>query len=226
MHINKRLLLLVFAVLIVAMPSFGQRFTKKEQALREARAINYFYGNSFTLSTGYVHSWLTTDNFTENTFGRTGAIQNTRESFGFTFAWDYCKTKTHGYQVSVDYAQFGGEKNYYYDLGLGYGPQQRYDLAEQIHLNEVMLKGAYRYFIPLTYKSRVSVDAGLYFARILGSYDDCKDWDMGAYLGLGYDWKHLSVGVNYMPGIYGNVIDDSNTRIGALMFKVGLHIWK
>ena len=221
MHFDKRYLLLVLLALLVSMPSFGQRFTKKEQALREARAINYFYGHSFTLSTGLVHSWMAKDSFNENIFGRTGAYQNTRNSFDFDFAWDYCKSKQHGFKIDLAYAQFGGEKLFYYDGGLGYGPQLRDDLTETIHLNEVMLSGRYRYFIPLTYMSRLSLDAGIYFSRITGSYEEGKNWDMGALVGLGYDWKHVSCGIDYLPGVYSNVIKSSSTRVGALMFKVG-----
>ena len=226
MHINKRAVLLIFFILAVAMPSFAQRFTKKEQAKREARAINYFYGNSFTLSSGYVHSWLTRDRFTETSFGRTGAYQNTRDSYAFSFAWDYNKKKHHGYRVSAGYAQFGGEKIFYYDLGLGYGRQQRYDLTEQIHLNEVMVQGKYRYFIPLTYKSRLSLDAGIFVSRIVGSYDDANIWDLGPVVGIGYDWKRFSLGVDYMPGVWYDVIEGSTARVSALIFNVGFHFWK
>jgi len=226
MYINKRLLLLVLVFLSVSMTSFGQRFTKKEQALREARAINYFYGNSFTVSAGYVHGWLATDHFDETTFGRTGAYQNTRESFSAAFAWDYCKSKKYGFQVSLNYAEFGGEKLYYQDMGLGYGPQFRPDLTEAIHINEVMAIGMYRYFIPLTYVSRLSINGGAYFSRIVGTYDDVKDWDLGVVVGLGYDWKHLSVSVNYLPGVFPSVVDNSTTRVCGLMFNVGLHLWK
>lgn len=226
MHFDKRYILLVLLTLLVSMPSFGQRFTKKEQALREARAINYFYGHSFTLSTGLVHSWMAKDSFDESIFGRTGAYQNTRNSFDFDFAWDYCKSKYHGFKIDLAYAEFGGEKLFYYDGGLGYGPQLRDDLTETIHLNEVMLSGRYRYFIPLTYKSRLSLDAGIYFSRIVGSYDDAKNWDMGAVVGVGYDWKHVSCGIDYMPGVFSNVIEKSSTRVGALMFKVGWRLSK
>ncbi len=226
MHFNKRAVLLFFIMVIVAMPSFAQRFTKKEQAKREARAINYFYGNSFTLSAGYVHSWLARDRFTENAFGRTGAYQNTRDSYAFSFSWDYNKKKHHGFRVSAGYAQFGGEKIYYSDQGLGYGRQQRYDLTQQIHLNEVTVQGKYRYFIPLTYKSRLSLDAGLYVSRIVGSYGDADDWDFGPVVGIGYDVKHLSLGLDYMPGVWGNVIDGSTARVSALIFNVGFHFWK
>lgn len=226
MYINKRSVLLIFIMLVFAMPSFAQRFTKKEQAKREARAINFFYGNSFTLSAGYVHSWLARDRFTDSTFGRTGAFQNTRESFAFAFAWDYNKKKNHGFRVSLNYAQFGGEKIFYSDQGLGYGRQQRYDLTEQIHINEVIVQGKYRYFIPLTYKSRISLDAGLYISRVVGTYDDANDWDMGPVVGLGYDWKHLSLGLDYMPGVWNDVIDGSTARVSALIFNVGIHLWK
>lgn len=213
--------------MIVALPTFGQRFTKKEQALREARAINYFYGHSFTLSSGYVHSWLATDHFSDKYFGRSGLYGNTRESFSFSFAWDYVgKNKHNGWQIAASYAQFGGEKLFYEDQGLGYGPQQRYDMTEQIHLNNIMLQGSYRYFIPLTYKSRLSLNAGIYVSRVLGKYSSAKDWDMGPMVGMDWDWKHLSVGVNYMPGVYGNVVEKSTTRVSALMLNVGVHIWK
>lgn len=226
MHIDKRIFFLVFLGLMVAMPSFGQRFTKKEQALREARAINYFYGNSFTLSSGFTHSWLSRDGFNEVLFGRTGQYSNTRESFDFAFAWDYCKKKNHGVQVSINYAQFGGEKLYYQDLGLGYGNQLRPDLTQSIHINELYLQGLYRYFFPLTYKSRLSANGGAYLGRVLGSYDDAKNWDMGLVVGVGYDWKQLSLSLNYLPGVYPNIISSSDARMGALMFNVGWHIWK
>lgn len=227
MHIQQKHILFTFLAMIVALPTFGQRFTKKEQALREARAINYFYGNSFTLSSGYVHGWMATDHFAERSFGRTGLYGNTRESFSFSFDWDYVgKNKAHGFQTGVSYAQFGGEKVFYADQGLGYGPQQRYDLTEQIHINELMVYGKYRYFIPLTYKSRLSLNAGVYISRVLGKYDSAKDWDMGPVVGLGYDWKHLSTSINYLPGVYGNIVEHSTTRVSGLMFNVGLHLWK
>lgn len=226
MHIKKRSVFLLVIMMVVAMPTFAQRFTKKEQAKREARAINYFYGNSFTLSAGYVHSWLARDRFTGDTYGMTGAYQSTRDSYVISFAWDYNKKKHHGFRVSASYAQFGGEKDFYHDMGLGYGRQQRYDLTEQIHLNEVMVGGKYRYFIPLTYKSRISLDAGIYVSRIVGSYDDVQNWDLGPMVGIGYDWKHLSLGVDYMPGVWNDVIEGSTARVSALIFNVGLHLWK
>lgn len=226
MYLRKRILLLVILALVVSLPSFGQRFTKKEQALREARSINYFYGNTFTLSAGYVHGWLAKDNFETSTFGQTGVFRNVRESYDFSFAWDYCKKKNYGFQLAIDYAQFGGEKLFYYDSGLGYGAQQRYDLSEQIHINELMGSLKYRYFIPLTYKSRLSLNAGAYVGYILGTYDSNENWDFGPMVGVGYDWKHLSVGLDYMPGVWSNVIEDSSTRVGAVMFKVGFHFWK
>ena len=224
--ISKRYLLLFVMTMIVAMPTFGQRFTKREQALREARAINYFYGNSFTLSSGYVHGWLSTDRFTNAEYGRTGLWGNTRESFSFSFAWDICKSKHYGYQFAASYTQFGGQKVFYADQGMGYGPQLRNDLTEQIHINEVMLHASYRYFIPLTYKSRLSLNAGVYLGRTVGKYDDAQDWDMGVTVGLGYDWRFLSASLIYKPGIYTNVIEHSDASINALMLNVGVRMWK
>lgn len=227
MHKLTKYFFLTLLTLIVSLPAFGQRFTKKEQALREARAINYFYGNSFILSAGYVHGWLATDHFDLTEYGRSGLYGNTRESMMFGFAWDYVsKNKHHGMEVKALYAQFGGEKLVYADQGLGYGLQQRYDLTETIHINEVMLQGTYRYFIPLTYKSRLSLDAGIYFGRVVGNYDKAKNWDMGPVVGLGYDWHHVSVGLEYLPGVYGNVVEHSTTRVSALMLSVGCHLWK
>lgn len=226
MHLSKRTTLLVLMALTAVMPSFGQRFTKKEQALREARQINYFYGSSFTLSSGYVHSWLTPDRFTPNEYGRSGSYENTRESFAFRFAYDYSKWRHQGMQFGLSYAQFGGKKLMYHDAGLGMGPQLRPDLTESIHLNEIMVDASYRYFIPLTYDSRLSVGAGLFVGRIVGSYSDRHDWDWGPEVSLGYDWKHLSVGVNYVPGIFPSVIKGCDSRISSLTFSVGVHLWK
>jgi len=228
MLLNKRYLLLFLLSLVLAMPMYGQRFTKKEQALREARAKNYFYGNSFTLSAGYNHSWLTKDEFdnTENKFGQTGAYQNNRKSFAFLFSWDICKQKGHGYQFSLGYLNNGGQKVVYYDAGLGSGTQLRNDLTQNIHTQIIEVQGAYRWFFPLTYKSRISLNAGVYVDRMIGTNDFCRDWDMGVLVGVGYDWKSLSTSIIYKPGVYPNLISDSNTRQAALMFNVGLRLWK
>lgn len=226
MRINKRVVLLSLMTLAVTMPTFGQRFTKKEQALREARAANYFYGHSFTLSAGYIHGWLAQDRFVSSTYGRTGSYEGDRESYAFSFAWDYSKSLHHGFRLSAAYGQFGGSKFFYEDQGLGYGKQLRADLTETVHLNEVMVFGTYRYFIPLQYKTRLSLDAGLYLSRIVGNYSDAQDWDMGVAVGLGADIDKVSCSLTYLPGIFGNVVDGSTTRVSALMFSVGFHFWK
>jgi len=227
MLINKRFTLLLLLSLVLALPIYGQRFTKKEQALREARAKNYFYGNSFTLSAGYVHSWLTKDSFeSETIFGRTGAYQNTHNSFDLMFSWDICKKKTYGFQFSAGYVVNGGQKSIYQDNGLGYGPQLREDLTDDFKTQNVEVQGVYRYFIPMTYKSRLSLNAGLYVDRLIGTNDYCRDWDMGVLVGIGYDWKSLATSVTYKPGVYPNIIADSDTRMGALMFNVGIRLWK
>lgn len=228
MRFQKRNILLLIAFLIIAMPAFGQRFTKKEQALREARAKNFFYGHSFTLSAGYVHSWLTTDKFdqTSSSFGRTGQFSNTRESFDALFSWDICTSRRWGVQFSAGYIQQGGEKLFYSDQGLGNGPQLRPDLNETVHINSAELQSVFRYFIPLTYKSRLSVNAGLYIDRVTGSYSDRNDWDMGALVGLGYDWNHWSVIATYKPGVFPNVIKGSDTRVASLSINLGFRLWK
>lgn len=228
MQLNKRYILLLILSLVLAMPMFGQRFTKKEQALREARAKNYFYGHSFTLSAGYVHSWLTKDAFDNSSivFGQTGAFQNTHNAVDFMFSWDICKKKYYGYQFTVGYLQNGGQKIYYQDLGLGNGPQLREDLTTNIRTQNIEAQAAIRGFLPLSYKSRISLNGGLYVDKLVGKTDPARDWDMGLFVGVGYDWKSLAASVTYKPGLYSNIVKDSNTRQAALMFNVGLRLWK
>lgn len=228
MRFNKRSILLLIITLFIAMPVFGQRFTKKEQALREARAKNFFYGHSFTFSTGYVHSWLTTDHFdlTSSTYGRTGQYSNTRESFDAFFSWDVCKNRHWGIQSSLGYVELGGQKLVYDDQGLGYGPQLRDDLIETIKINEVEAQLLGRWFIPLTYKSRLSINGGAYLDRIVGNYSDNGKWDFGALVSLGYDWNHWSASVSYKPGIYSNIIKGTDTRAASVSVNIGFRLWK
>ena len=228
MQFNKRYILLLIFSLVLAMPMYGQRFTKKEQAKREARAKNFFHGHSFTLSAGYVHSWLAKESFdnTDRKFGQTGAYQNTHDSYDFMFSWDMCFNKYYGYQLSAGYLENGGQKVFYQDMGLGYGPQLREDLTENIKTKNIEVQAALRGFLPLSYKSRLSLNAGVYIDKLVGNTDDTRNWDLGLFVGLGYDWKSLSVNVTYKPGVYPSLIPDSNTRMGALMFNVGVRMWK
>lgn len=228
MRSSTRSILLLIITLFIATPLFGQRFTKKEQALREARAKNFFYGHSFTISTGYVHSWLTTDSFdqTKSTFGRTGQYCNTRDSFQAFFSWDICTHRTWGVQFSAGYTQLGGQKLFYQDQGLGYGPQLRPDLTETITINNAEVQGMFRYFVPLTYKSRLSLNGGIFVDRVLGKYDDCHDWDFGPLVSLGYDWDHWSASVIYRPGVNPDLIKRADTRAASISFNVGFRLWK
>lgn len=228
MHFNKRYVLLLILSLVLAMPMYGQRFTKKEQAKREARAKNFFHGHSFTLSAGYNHSWLTKDAFddTNSQFGQTGAYQNTYNSFDAMFQWDMCFNKHYGFQFGAGYLKNGGQKIIYKDLGLGYGPQLREDLSEDIRAQFVEGQIVVRGFLPLTYKSRLSVNGGIYVDKRIGSNDFVGDWDMGLLVGVGYDWKHLAASITYKPGVFPNVIKNSDTRMGAIMFNVGFRMWK
>lgn len=225
MVLNKKSTLLLLLSLLLALPVFGQRFTKKEQALREARAINYFYGHSFTFSAGYVHSWLTKDKF-DNTGvqGRSGAFQNTCNSFDFMFSWNMCFKKHFGYQLSAGYLQNGGQKVVYQDMG--YGPQLREDLSEDIRTQNIEVQAVLRGFLPLTYKSRLSLNAGVYVDKLVGSNDLAHNWDLGVLVGVGYDWKCLSTSITYKPGIFSHIIQDSHSRQAALMFNVGVRVWK
>lgn len=227
MLLNKKSTLLLLFSLLLVLPVFGQRFTKKEQALREARAINYFYGHSFTFSTGYVHSWLTKDGIENLTIqGRSGAYQNTCEAFDFMFSWDICHKKHFGYQFSMGYLQNGGQKVIYQDNGFGYGPQLREDLSENIRTQNIEVQGAFRYFFPLTYKSRVSINAGAYIDKLIGGNELAHNWDLGVMVGVGYDWKCLSTSITYKPGVFSHIVRDSHSRQAALMFNVGIRVWK
>lgn len=226
MRLDKRYILLLITTLFISMPVFGQRFTKKEQALREARAKNFFYGHSFTLSAGYVHSWLTTDKFDNNSAsaGITGQFCNTRESFDALFSWDICTNRHWGVQFSAGYNQQGGQKLFYYEQN--YGPQLRPDKTETIHLNNVEAQALARLFLPLTYKSRLSLNVGPYVNRVVGKYTNANEWDFGALVGLGYDWNHWSCNLTYKPGVFPNIIKGSDTRAASVSFNVGFRLWK
>mgnify|MGYP003294971188 CR=1 FL=1 len=226
MHFNKRYILLLILSLVLAMPIYGQRFTKKEQAKREARAKNYFYGHSFTLSAGLNHSWLTKDEFEDLKFGLSGAYQDTHNSFDLVFSWDMCFNKYYGYQLGLGYMENGGRKVMYHDNGFGYGPQLREDLSDKIRAGAMELQGAFRGFLPLTYKSRLTGSVGVFLDKRVGSSDYVRNWDLGLFVGIGYDWKHLSANVIYKPGLNTSSIEGCNSRAAAVMFNIGVRMWK
>lgn len=223
--ITKKNLLLLIVALLSASPVFAQRFTKREQARREARAANYFYGASFTFTAGYDHSWVEKNDVgTSPYFGQKQYFQNTYDSFNAGFLMDYALSKKWGYQIGLYYNQKGCDKVYYYDNHLGQGEQKVSD--EEIKVQGMELQGVVRYFIPLSYKSRISINAGLYLNKLIDPPATFKNWDMGVLVGAGYDWQHWSVSATYQPGVYPNLVTHSDLRMSSLMFNVGWRFWK
>lgn len=223
--ITKKNLLLLIVAFISASPVFAQRFTKREQARRDARTANFFYGASFTFTAGYDHSWCSKEPLGSTIyFGKEQYLQDNFDSFNAGFLFDYALSRKWGYQFGLYYNQKGCDKVYYYDNGLGYG-SNRYD-EESLMVQGIELQGQLRYFIPLRYDSRLSINAGLYVNKLIDPPSEFKNWDMGVQVGLGYDWNHLTVSATYQPGIYPNIAVHTDTRMATLMFNVGWRFWR
>ena len=210
------------------LPLHAQKFSKREQAKKEARAINYFHGSSFTVTTGYLHSWMTDGLISPAStqpFGKSEYYKNAHEAFDLGFLWDHAFSRHWGMQHGLYYTQKGGEMVEYFDNGFGVGPIPVG--RESIAIGGLELQSMARFFIPLTYHSRLSINGGFYLTKMLNETDKgVRKWDMGLMCGLGYDWKHLSVSVNYQPGLYTKICDNSKVKMNALMFNVGYRFWK
>lgn len=228
MKIRKVSALLLLLGALSFIPSYAQKFSKKEQEKRAAREANYFYGSSFTLTAGYLHSWMTdglVDPLSMAEFGHSEYFKNTHDAFNIGFLWDHSFSKHWGMQHGLYYTQKGGEKISYHDAGFGVGPIPV--SMQEISIGGIELQSMGRFFIPLTRESRLSIQGGFYLTKMLNeSASGVRKWDMGLMCGLGYDWRHLAVSVNYQPGIYSKVCDNSETRINALMLNVGFRFWK
>lgn len=232
MRINKTFLLMLLAVmgLTMANPASAQKFTKRAEARREARAKNFFYGHTFTLQAGFTDSWLTRYAFTETTnYGMRSRYMNSRQSFNFGFTWDYAFNRHFGLQTGAFYAQKGGQKLQYFsnkNLSADYGEQLLPEKTKNLHFNTIELQFMPRVFLPLTHRSRLSLGAGGFVGRVLNSEDDMNNWTMGIQGNLAYEWNRLYVGITYQPGIYNKVIDNRSTALNALFFNVGFRLWK
>lgn len=232
MRINKTLFIALVAVmsLMTALPVQAQKFTKKAEARREARAKNYFYGHTFTVQAGLVHSWLTRYSFTPSTtYGATSRYQNTRQSFDLGFTWDYACTRYWGLQLGTFYSQQGGQLTQRFkntSLSVDYGTQLLNEKTENVHINDLELEAMVRGFLPLTAHSRLSLGVGPYVGRIIAGPDASGHWTMGLQANMAYEWEHVYVGVTYQPGLYESLIDDCNTALNALWFNVGFRFWK
>lgn len=224
--IGKKSIWLLAAGLMMALPAHGQKFSKRLEARKEARAANYFYGAQFTLAAGYVHSWMTTSAVRMNIsqFGRSAQIKNTHDAFDIGFLYDQAFNRRWGLQTGLYYTQKGGEHMTYSDQGLGYGPilYDRYGLT--VHGVELQALG--RCFLPLAYDSRLSLGVGPYITKLIDVPDGFRNWDLGLMVSIGYDWRHWSASLSYQPGLNSGVVEHSDTRMNALSVNVGFRFWK
>ena len=226
---KKSLAVLLFCFVAVA-PSFAQKFTKREQARREAREKYYFCGNMFTLTAGYNHSWLTPSDVTlkSSQYGKSEKMTNTKDAFNIGFLWDHAFKKAHlwSIQSGLYFTVKGGEHLYYYDNGLGSGPQLKEEQTETLTIQGLELQCLLRRTFLISYDQRVTLNAGPYISRVLNKPEGIKGWDMGAMVGVGYDYKHWSASVSYQPGIFPKIADNSKTRQANIMFNIGYRFWK
>lgn len=210
----------------MALPAYGQKFSKRLEARREARAANYFYGAQFTVAAGYVHSWMSPSDvgLSVASFGRSARIKNTHDAFDIGFLYDQAFSRRWGLQTGLYYTQMGGEKMTYSDQGLGYGPIL-YD-SESLETHGIGLQVVGRYFLPLAHDSRLSLGVGPYLTKLVDAPTGFRNWDYGALAQVGFDWRHWSVSVSYQMGLYDGLVKRSDTRMNALIANVGFRFWK
>ncbi len=226
MMTRKSLCLLLLGISTIT-PTFAQKFSKKERERQEARARDYFHGASFTVTAGYLHSWMTNGDvptLSTNKFGRSEQYRNTHESFNVGFLWDQSFSRHWGMQHGLYYVQKGGELTTFHDNGLGVGKLPF--STDRLTVNGIELQGLGRYFIPLAHKSRLSVGAGWYLTKMVGAPGGVNNWDMGLQGQVGYDYGHFSLSATYQPGLFTRYTDDSDARMNALLFNVGFRFWK
>jgi len=224
--LKRTILVLLFALTLGPM-AHAQKFTKKAQARREAREANYFYGASFTFTSGYVHSWMNNNviDLSASTFGKSERWANTNNHFDIGFAWDQAINKHWGIQTGAYFTNKGGDHLYYYE-GL-YGPILLKEKTEEVNVMNAELQTQIRYFIPLAQKMRLSLNAGLFVDKVIDHPAGIKNWNLGPQVGLGFDWTHYSASVTYQPGVIdGMAASSSNTRLNAICVNIGYRIWK
>lgn len=220
-----------FVILLVAMvavtPMFAQKFSKKEQQRREARAENFFYGASFTLTGGYLHSWLTEKEIDQNVeyFGKTEKWGQYRNSFNLGFQYDHLIKRHWGLQAGLFYAVKGGDHTEYYDSQLGYGPVLR-QVVEEAKNQMIELQMQARAFLPVSQRGRFSLNGGMYIDRVFKSADGFGKWDLGVQAGVGYEWYHTSLSVTYQYSLLNPYIENSKSKQNALYVNIGYRLWK
>ena len=226
---KKFLAVLLFGLVSVA-PAFAQKFTKREQARREARENYYFCGNMFTLTAGYNHSWLSVSEIelSKNNFGKSEKLANTANSFNIGFLYDhaFAKAQKWSLQTGLYYSMKGGQHLYYYDNGLGAGAQMREDKTKNLKIQGLEAQLLLRRTFLISKQQRITLNAGPYISKLLNAPDEIKGWDMGVMVGLGYDYKHFSGSVSYQPGIYPNIASKCNTKQANIMVNFGYRLWK
>lgn len=228
MRLYTKVIILLLGMTLACEPVIAQKFTKKEQARREARAKNYFYGNTFSLQAGFVNSWLRRNTIVSTTeAGFSDVYQNNRQSFAIGATWNRAVNKWWGWEAGLFYAGFGGEKCVYYNSGLqGTTSQFRSDRSTVMKYGAIELQGLARFFYPLSYFSRVSFDLGVHLDKVVAGGDGVANWDFGPALGVSYEWKYLVGRVIYMPGINTGLVSDAKTAQNSIWFNVGYRFWK
>lgn len=227
---TKKILSVLLFSLVAITPIYAQKFTKREQARREARENYYFCGNTFTLTAGYNHAWLTASeiDLSSAAYGKSEKMANTVNRFNVGFLWDYAfkNSKKWGVQTGLFYTMKGGAHLYYYDNGVGNGPQLRDEETEVLKIQGVELQVLWRRFINLAYDQRLTLNAGPYVNKYIDAPSGIKEWDFGVTVGLGYDYKHWSASISYQPGVYPFIADDCHTRQANIAVNVGWRFWK
>lgn len=224
----KRTILGLLLAVCVFPSVYAQKFTKKEQARREARKANYFYGASFTFTGGYVHSWMNEKSVDLDTeyYGKSEKWGNTHNSFNVGFLWDQAISRKWGVQTGLFYNQKGGDHLYYYDNGLGYGSILRDEETEEAAIHMVELQSQIRLFLPVGTYSRYSLNGGIFIDKFVNSPSNVRNWNLGVQAGIGYDFKHLSVNATYQCGLLPSVVDDCKSRLSSVSINIGYRIWK
>lgn len=223
-----RLSLIIVIASFVVIPAFAQKFSKKEQARREAREANFFYGASFTITTGYTHSWMTlseVDNLPDY-FGKSEKWGQWSDKFNVGFLYDHALNKKWGLQAGLLYVSKGGDHLHYYDNGLGLGNILRKEETVSAKINIVELQLQARRFFMLQPKTRLSLNAGLFIDKHFDTPENIENWNYGLQTGIGFDHKHWSVSATYQQSLYTKSVTDCKTHLNAVSINLGYRFWK
>ncbi|MDO4497857.1 MAG: hypothetical protein Q4B58_08550 [Bacteroidales bacterium] len=225
--LKRNIVILLVALMSVA-PMYAQKFSKKEQARREAREANYFCGTTFTITGGFVHSWLDDKiiNPKSTDFDDVYRYGQYRQSFNLGVQIDRAMSRYWGLQAGLFYASKGGEYTHYRDQHLGYGPILLPEDTKKCENQMIELQLQPRAFLPLTKFSRLTLGAGMYIDRVVESADGFGKWDLGYQGSLTYELKHYLVGVTYQRSFLDGYIDNSKSKQNAIYVNIGYRLWK